>query len=175
MPLYDKQCPHCDWKGEVWAKVGEAVECPKCGGTTETYWQSRVHSVIQDEFAKPMGLTPYDQYLMDSGRAHEATIMHSHSERRRLMAERGLRERIDHVGLAGSDKSPHTTSWASGPPPGHDPRPFCMLSPEEQAQRHREWMATETERAEPVRLVTLDIPDLNVAPSFASTIAKLIE
>jgi hypothetical protein len=42
---------------------------------------------------------------------HEPVTVYSHSERRRLMKERGLREQVRHVGLRGSDKSPHTSRW----------------------------------------------------------------
>jgi hypothetical protein len=36
----------------------------------------------------------------------------SREQRKRLMAERGLVERVEHVPTPGSDKSPHTRSWA---------------------------------------------------------------
>jgi hypothetical protein len=36
----------------------------------------------------------------------------SKAQRRQLMAERGLVERVEHVPTPGSDKSPHTRSWA---------------------------------------------------------------
>lgn len=143
MPLYDKKCSRCPWEGETWAKVGDAVPCPTCGQPTETIWKTRASAVVQDNFNEPIGFTAYDSHLMKTGRAAEATIVRSHSERRALMKARGLIEHIDHVGLPGSDKAKHTTSWNSGPPPGHDPRPFCQLTPDEQAKRHAEWMATE--------------------------------
>ena len=36
----------------------------------------------------------------------------SRAQRRLLMQERGLVERVEHVPVPGSDKSPHTRSWA---------------------------------------------------------------
>lgn len=37
--------------------------------------------------------------------------VYSHSERRMLMAKAGLREQVRHVGVPGTDKSPHTSRW----------------------------------------------------------------
>ena len=42
--------------------------------------------------------------------------VYSHSERLRIAKERGLQEVIRHVPLPGSDKSPHTRSWATMDP-----------------------------------------------------------
>lgn len=41
----------------------------------------------------------------------EPVKVYSHSERRAIMKARGLREQVRHVGVAGSDKSPHTSRW----------------------------------------------------------------
>lgn len=182
MPLYDKKCQCCSWEGETWAKVGEAVACPTCGQPTETIWKTRPSNVIADEFNEPIGFTPYDSHLMKTGRAAEATIVRSHSERRAIMAARGLIEHIDHTPLPGTDKAPHTTSWNSGPPPGHDPRLFCQLTPEEQAKRHAEWMATEPANLPRVREsnVLLNITDAPIDVSgpkplnFGREISKLL-
>ena len=35
----------------------------------------------------------------------------SHSDRRHLMALKGLTEKVRHTPLQGTDKSPHTTRW----------------------------------------------------------------
>lgn len=37
----------------------------------------------------------------------------SHTERIRLMKARGLEPMIRHVGIPGTDKSPHTSNWAA--------------------------------------------------------------
>lgn len=42
---------------------------------------------------------------------HEPVTVYSHSERRRLMDERGLQEFVRHVGKPGSDRSAHTVRW----------------------------------------------------------------
>jgi hypothetical protein len=36
---------------------------------------------------------------------------HSRSEKRRYLKEHGIHEKVRHVGLQGSDKSPHTQRW----------------------------------------------------------------
>lgn len=41
----------------------------------------------------------------------EPVTVYSHSERRAIMKARGLEERVRHVPLPGTDKSPHTTRW----------------------------------------------------------------
>lgn len=42
---------------------------------------------------------------------HEPVHFTSRSEKRRLLKERGLEECVRHVGVKGSDKSPHTSRW----------------------------------------------------------------
>lgn len=42
----------------------------------------------------------------------EPVRVESESHRRRLMKERGLVDCVRHVPIPGTDKSPHTTSWA---------------------------------------------------------------
>lgn len=54
------------------------------------------------------------------------------------LVARGMRQQVRHVPVPGTDKSPMTTSWDIGSAPGHDPRPFCMLSPDEQRVRRAE-------------------------------------
>ena len=54
-----------------------------------------------------------------------------------LLAAHGMRQKVRHVPVPGTDKSPITTSWNIGVPKDHDPRPFCMLSPDEQQERRR--------------------------------------
>jgi hypothetical protein len=74
---------------------------------------------------------------------HTPVKVYSHTERLKIMRDRGLQERIEHVGMPGSDKSPVTQTWDVGLPPGVDGRLMSQLSPEEQEARHAEWMATE--------------------------------
>jgi hypothetical protein len=70
---------------------------------------------------------------------HKPVKVYSHTERLKLMKERGLQEAVYHVPMPGSDKSPVTQTWDVGLPAGVDSRPFCLLSPDEQAARTKEW------------------------------------
>jgi len=63
----------------------------------------------------------------------------SKSEMAREAWKRGLTNYVRHVPLPGTDRSPHTVSWDTGPAPGADPRPMAWLSPEEQAARAAQW------------------------------------
>ena len=83
----------CETCGEPLA-IGEWPFCPH--GETGTF------NVQADGI--PGGLTLHNL-------GHEPVTVYSHSERRRIMAERGLREQVRHVGIPGSDRSPHTTRW----------------------------------------------------------------
>jgi hypothetical protein len=74
----------------------------------------------------------------------------SKSERRRLMKERGLEEGVRHVGVQGSDKSPHTQRW--------DVCPAALLISE--ADRLAQWYATEAALTPiPPRDVTILAPE----------------
>jgi hypothetical protein len=44
----------------------------------------------------------------------EPVRVYSESQRKRIMAERGLVEAVRHVPVPGTDSSPHTTDWARG-------------------------------------------------------------
>jgi hypothetical protein len=66
-------------------------------------------------------------------------VFHSRSEHRAAMRAHGFENRVRHVPMPDSDKSRQTTSWESGWPKGYDGRPMCMLSPEEQDARRKEW------------------------------------
>jgi hypothetical protein len=57
------------------------------------------------------------------------------SQYRALLAAHNMKQRVRHVPVPGTDKSPITQSWNIGLPAGVDPRPMCMLSPEEQQAR----------------------------------------
>ena len=64
----------------------------------------------------------------------------SREELKRAEQASGMVNYVVHMPTPGSDKSKHTTSWMTGPPKGHDPRPTAMLTPEEQVKRHEEWL-----------------------------------
>ena len=106
MPRFDQQCAACGWLAEIVVRPHESPPCPVCGGPTERRWTAAPR-VRGDEI--PGGLT-----LENLG--HEPVTVYSHAERRRLMKERGLEEFVRHVPIPGTDKSPHTTSWAAVAP-----------------------------------------------------------
>jgi hypothetical protein len=60
------------------------------------------------------------------------------SQYRAECAARGFENRVHHVPVPGTDKSPVTVTWDIGSAPGHDPRPMAALSPAEQKVRREE-------------------------------------
>lgn len=131
MPVYDFKCTSCGEEKEQIAPIGILPSCRTCGGPTEKYWGTSFPSVVGDEIDETItNLTAQPQHF------------NSRSEKRLWLKMNGFQERVRHVGLPGegSDKSPHTTRWTTGLPPGVDGRPMSMLSPEEQAKRHEEWL-----------------------------------
>jgi hypothetical protein len=101
MPRYDVICP-TGHEAEIVAKWDERdIACQTCGLPTERIWRI-APKAIPDEYT-----TPY----WDENLGHEPVLIYSRSQRRQLMKERGLMEAVRHVGLQGSDKSPHTTRW----------------------------------------------------------------
>lgn len=106
MPRFDQACRACSWTGEILVPPHTHPPCPVCGGATERVWRASAR-VVGDDI--PGGLT-----LENVG--HEPVTVYSHAERRRLLKERGLEECVRHVPVPGTDKSPHTTSWASVSP-----------------------------------------------------------
>lgn len=73
------------------------------------------------------------QYVENFG--DEPIFVETKSQYRALCAAHGFENRVRHVPVPGTDRSPHTTRWDVGLPPGVDPRPFALLSPAEQVQR----------------------------------------
>lgn len=102
MPVFDRVCPTCGWSREdVFSHRFDSIErCPN-GHETEKLFTARV-GVIGDEI--PGGMT-----LENLG--NKPVTVYSRSELKREMAARGLQPAVRHVGLQGSDKSPHTSRW----------------------------------------------------------------
>lgn len=130
MPMYDFKCLKCEKECEKVVPIGATAWC-ECGGRLEKYWGTSFPSVRGDEIDETIeNLTAQPQHFT------------SRSEKRLWLKMHGTEEHVRHVGVLGSDKSPHTTRWTSGLPPGVDGRPMSMLSPEEQEKRHAEWLTT---------------------------------
>lgn len=105
MPMYDFKCDHsaCGAVFEALKPVGTLVtECRVCGGMADKVWLTRASNVIGDEC----------DIWQENG---FATPQHFRSklERRRALKEGGYEEGVRHVGVPGTDKSPHTQSWAA--------------------------------------------------------------
>lgn len=103
MPLFDRRCGACGWTKADNLERYDArdLACPTCGGATVREW-TRPPAMIPDTFTEPL----VDK-VMDKG----TLVFASRSEHRRAMRERGLINRDAHVGMPGSDKSPHSTRW----------------------------------------------------------------
>lgn len=102
MPLFDVRCRQCQHDTEVYAPSSSRLPaCVACGAEVERLWSPSVH-VRQDSIPggmviENMGPTPITVY--------------SHSEYRLEMKRRGLVNKVQHVGVPGTDKSPMTTRW----------------------------------------------------------------
>lgn len=102
MPTYDRTCQACGWSAiDVWEPVNhEAPDCPTCGQPTVRAWLTKATAVIGDEM---------DHWQVNGTK--EPIHFTQRSERRRWLKENGFGERVQHVGVDGSDKSPHTRRW----------------------------------------------------------------
>lgn len=102
MPRYDFRCEQGHTQIDVWAKYGERPACPDCGGATDIVWMQSFPNIIRDEI--PGGMTIHNM-------TSQPETFYTKSEHRRRVKELGLVIRDTHVGLQGSDKSPHSSRW----------------------------------------------------------------
>lgn len=155
MPIFEYSCSSCGHSWERFThKRDELPPCENCGAPTQKIHTGNVN-VVPDTI--PGG-------LMVENMSATPIRVDSKSEFKLELAKRNMTSsgvdglgssRFRHVGDQGSDKAKklfdpvkgrfvtRSTNWASGPPPGVDPRPSCMLSPDEQAARRAEWLASE--------------------------------
>lgn len=100
MPRYDVRCTD-GHTHEITAKWDErTVPCVTCAAPTERVWISSFPNIIGDEID-----------YVDHNIAKEPIRFRSKAERRRVMKSLGIQEKIRHVGVPGSDKSPMTKAW----------------------------------------------------------------
>lgn len=118
----------CGALGKHLVEDGQPIVCPICGGPAERWIATPSSPTVQDD-----GLWGGAQLVHNIG--PEPIFVRTKSEYRALLAAHGLRQKVRHVPMPGTDKSPVTQTWDIGLPPGVDPRPYCMLRPEEQAVR----------------------------------------
>jgi hypothetical protein len=104
MPRFDQHCPFCSWSAEIVAAPFEHPPCPECGGDTERFYPigGGAPGVVGDEI---VGGRWYENL------GHAPVWIESKSHLKREMAARNLEHKIRHVGVPGTDKSPHTTRW----------------------------------------------------------------
>lgn len=102
MPMYDYQCPN-GHTFESLEKVGvDSVDCPSCCSWARKVWISSPPSVIGDS----CNITQENGFK-------EVQHFTSKAERRRALREQHVEEAVRHIGVPGTDKSPHTQSWAA--------------------------------------------------------------
>lgn len=134
MPMYDYECSTCKLKkiNEL-RKISEKEIPCTCGAMMVRVWSTTAH-VLGDEIDVEIkhGLCNADG-TPRRWRSREAL--------NKAAEQRGLTNFVEHKPAPGTDKSKHTMNWAAGLPPGVDGRPMSMLSPDEQAARHKEWEA----------------------------------
>lgn len=116
MPFYDYKCETCGTTAPDVLRTVETrdSENPVCEGhgPMERVWLSTRRSITTDDIPGGMWLENYGP---------NPVKVYSHTERKALMKNcvdnKGrhyqLEEMVRHVGVPGSDKSPHTTNWAS--------------------------------------------------------------
>ncbi len=98
---HDIRCVTCGLEAEVWVQPYECPPCARCGQGTERIWK-RTADVRDDTW--PEGKT-------FENLGHEPVTVYSRSELKLELKKRGLEEFVRHVGVPGSDKSPHTSRW----------------------------------------------------------------
>jgi putative FmdB family regulatory protein len=104
MPVYDFKCRVCHRIFEAFVMFKErlGVCCKTCGAATDVVWMAggRTPTVIGDSM---------DQVIENLSAQPKRYL--SRSELKRDMAAAGVEHRVKHVGVPGSDKSPHTVKW----------------------------------------------------------------
>lgn len=102
MPLFDFRCQSCQHVFEAFSKYDDRPSCPLCQSGTEKIWIGRSTAIVPDGVPGGFVIENLDT---------EPRTFYSKSEYRNELKARGLRIRDRHVGLQGSDRSPHTSRW----------------------------------------------------------------
>lgn len=103
MPMYDFQCEQGHVTDSLQQVGTQEVQCPKCLLAAKRVWISKPPAAIGDEC----------DFVQENGLKFPTRIR-SWSEYRRLMKETGNIQAVHHVGVPGTDKSPHTSDWSKG-------------------------------------------------------------
>lgn len=103
--MYDFKCCTCDRVEERLEKMGTREVPCSCGGTMDHVWLPGTGAnVVGDE----IDIWIKHGICHENGEPRHYT---SKEEMRRVAKEKGLVNRVEHVGTRGSDKSRHTTRW----------------------------------------------------------------
>ncbi len=125
----------CDC-GHVWFALLEDGQpyppCPHCGAV------GRRPDPIAPQSATVFSDTLWGGPQMVENFGPVPIRVETKSQYRALCAAHGMRQKVRHVPIPGTDKSPITQTWDIGLPPGVDGRPMALLSPKEQRVRRRE-------------------------------------
>lgn len=103
MPTFDFRCTIC---GKIWEqflyKYNQLPNC--CNQKAEKIWVQHSPAVIQDSIIG-------GQWIENLG--HVPIRVDSKKQLQQEYKNRGLINYVKHVGVPGTDKSPHTSNWAS--------------------------------------------------------------
>lgn len=101
MPMYDFKCEQ-GHTFDALAPVGtKKIACRECGQPAILVWISKPPATIGDACD-----------IMQENGFKEPRHFTSKLERHRALKEAGIIEMVRHVGVPGTDKSPHTTLWS---------------------------------------------------------------
>lgn len=102
MPMYDFRCEN-GHTFDAFVPVGTIDHpCRCCSLVAGQVWVSNPPAVIGDacDFVQENGFATPQRFT-------------SKAERRRALKEAGMEEMVRHVGVPGTDKSPHTAMWSA--------------------------------------------------------------
>lgn len=103
MPMYDFRCSN-GHTFESLVPVGtQRICCVECPAPADKVWLSSLPTRVRGDEC---------DFVQENGLPHPVRIR-SWSQYRRLMKQHGCEPAVRHVGVPGTDKSPHTTSWAA--------------------------------------------------------------
>ena len=101
MPMFDFKC-ECGAEFEVLIRADDIAICPACRSTLVTKEWTTTATVIGDEC----------DFVQENGLQHPVRVR-SWSEYRRLMKENNCESAVRHIGVPGTDRSPHTSNWSA--------------------------------------------------------------
>ena len=101
MPMYDVRCANGHEEEQFAWRETDLRPCAVCGSVVEHVWRS-CPSVQSDSI--PGG-------MVIENLSATPIRFDSKSEHRRYLKEHGFTSKVEHVGVPGTDKSPHTQRW----------------------------------------------------------------